>query len=287
MNERAERDLELLGMSRAEFSRSKIFGYWGYAMDVLAAAISAIVANLLTQNQAAIGAVIAILPVFVGYLLKQKARSIYLDAEDARRITVLIKALNYPLSEKKFQEIIKPFSKHSRGQAQKDLEESRKYYASRQPYGAFRLLEMFQESVFWTGALMGKASHLVLILSLVIGGLLFLSLYMLLFANLAVNRIWWSSVLAAGILVYLTTGFYHLWRSYAKISNRLQRMDDELEILRTKGSAVELSELLALLNEYDTLMATAAPVPDFVYRLHKKELNRIWELRQSSYTAKS
>lgn len=286
MNEVQERDLELLGMARAEFSRSKVVGGCGILMDFLAALCSAIVIAVPEVRLPAAIPIAVLVFTAVGYLLKRHSRSVYVDAENARRVTVLMKGLGYPLSEKKFLEITKPFSLKSYEIARKKLEDSRKYFASQLPTGHHRLLEMLQESVFWTGELMEKTAYLVKSLSSMTILLIIVIGYVLLSSDVTVGRLSWGKAWISLILIYLTSGFWHLQSSYANTAHQLHVRDGELEHLRYQESSLNEVETLALLDEYDAMMMDAPPVPDFVYRWYRKELDEKWARRYQSYPKK-
>jgi hypothetical protein len=283
MPERDERDVELLGMIRAEYSRAKTFVYWGYGFELVAAVAGVLVIRFVPDQYGALAALLVAAVATVGYFFKRRYDAIRSYAEEARRVVVLMKGLDYRISEKKRAELEKPFSASARQVAKQKLEENRSYFSTTATYGPLKIFDMLQESAFWTHSLMEKAAKYAGGLSLGFVALVGLALYFMAFVTTGLKQNWASDLFVATVLIFLTSGILLLRNAYVQIGAKITRIDDELEAIREAKHAPTVNEVLARLNEYDCRLMEAPVLPDFIYEWNKSELNAAWDKRQQEY----
>lgn len=283
MHNQEQRNVELLGMFRAEYSRAKRFVYAGYGVDMVAAVLGVFAVGFASQKYTPLVSLAVAGLVFFGHWLKQRYDNIRNYAEAARRMTVLIKGADYPLSERKFAALENPFSPAARQIARRDLEKNKGYFITTEAPGPLKLFDMLQESAFWTHSLMEKAARYAgwMIIGFLI--LLMLTLYMAAFVLPELRQNWLSNLIVGLALVYLTSGAWGSRSAYQSISEQVRHIDDEMEAMREARRKPSLLDVFAKLNEYDCLMMNAPMLPDFMFQKFSPELNETWDKRWSEY----
>jgi len=277
------REVALTGMFRAEYSRAKRFVYWGYGVDVVAAVLGIFTIGLVPIRYAPLASLgVAVLVVF-GYLLKHQYDVIRSYAEAARRITVLVKGVNFKLTEKKYAELEKPFSRKAREEANMAMEKNQAYFATVADHGPVKLFEMLQESAFYTHMLMEKTAKYAGWMTIGFFTLLILALYLIAFVVPELGQNLNSNLVVGIMLIYLTSGALRIRGVYQDIGAKIRQIDDEMENRRELKRKPTLLEVFGLLNEYDCLMMEVPVIPDIVFDINQVELNSIWDKRKQEY----
>lgn len=283
MKEKPIHDAKLRGMWRGEYSRAKILVYWGYIIEFITAIFGVWVVGFLDKQYHPIASLIIALMALSGFMLKKHYDKIRIYAEKARRITFFTKALNFHLSEKKYCELKKPFSRYAKLVSDKQLEENLKYFSTSRDYGPAKLLEMLQESAFWNFSLMEKTEKYAAIAVIIFGSMLLTTLYIIAFVTDVGQNNLASNLIIAAVLFFITSGFWNLRNTYRTMSQNLKQIDDELENIRNNNSPPKLMDLFSLLNNYDCMMMEVPIVPDFIYKINKTELDNQWNERLQEY----
>lgn len=146
------------------------------------------------------------------------------------------------------------------------------YYASTAPHGRWRLVEMLDESSFWSKHLYRAAAVESLWLSgFVVVALLIAVLLAAPFTDasttLVVSR---AAVIVLSVLITVdelgtALGWLHSAEAAASVNAQLERVDADTEPL-----------LLTLFADYSVAAATAAPIPERVYKREQARLNELW-----------
>lgn len=283
MEERNERDIELLGMWRAEYTRAKSFVYWGYSLEFIAAITGILVIRLVPDIYGVWASPLVAGLAATGYFLKRHYDTIRSYAEEARRVGVLMKGVDYRISEKKRGELEKPFSSNAKKIAKQKLDENRSYFATTNNYGHLKVLNMLQESAFYTHSLLEKAAKYAGFMSIFLTILVFLALYFMAFVTTGPKQNWASDIFIASVLGFLTSGMWLLHNKYKEIGTRIKHIDDELDAMREAKSELTLLNVFAKLNEYDCLLMEAPVVPDFIHMWNHDKLDSEWKRRQKEY----
>lgn len=283
MSERDDRDIELLGMMRAEYSRAKRFAYWGYCFEFIAAVAAVLVIRFAPAKYSAIAPLVVAALAALGFWLKRKYENIRSYAEEVRRATFLMVGIDYHLSEKRRTELEKPFSRQAKEIAKQKIEDNKSYFATAAQHGPLKLFDMLQESAFWQYSLMEKAAKYTGWISYGFIFLVALALYFMAFITTGPKQDWASELFVTIILVFLTTGMLHLRKTYSEIGDRIKMIDNEMESIRNSKQEPSLTNVLALIDEYNCLLMEAPVIPDFIYNWNKDELNAIWDKRKKEY----
>lgn len=283
MEEPNTRDIELLGMMRAEYSRAKRFAYWGYCFEFIAAVAAVLVIRFAPVKYSSIAPLFVAALATLGFWLKRKYENIRSYAEEVRRATFLMVGTDYHLSEKKRIELENPFSKQAKQIAKQRIEENSSYFAASTQNGTIKLFDMLQESVFWQYSLMEKAAKYTGWISYGFIFLVALALYFMAFIITGPKQDWASELFVTIILVFLTTGMLHLRKTYSEIGSRIEAIDDEMESIRDSEQQPTLTNVLALVDQYNCLIMEAPILPDFIYNWNKDALNETWDKRKKEY----
>ncbi len=154
------------------------------------------------------------------------------------------------------------------------------YYASTAPSGRRRLVELLDESSFWSKHLYRTAAFESLCVSgAVVGALVIGGLIAEPFAGagtaLAVTR---------SIVIFLTLlftvdelGSAVTWRHSAEAASCVNSQLEKIEVDHEP-------QLMTLFADYSVATATAAPIPQHIYEREKDRLNQLWQGRQSTRT---
>jgi len=162
---------------------------------------------------------------------------------------------------------------------------SKNYYDSTAEAGPERLLEITQQSAFWTGELAERMA------SLLKGGLavVFIVLMIAVLAALQTGITGTrgetlAKIGMATISVWCTGELFVLFRRYDLLARSIQRVlvDSELAMSRSWIGC----ESAVILGEYNCSLASAPVIPDFIYKLNRTRLNLAWAARNAQGTSR-
>jgi len=265
---------QLLVMLRAEFSRAKLLSYFSIAIQMFISVGGVFGIYLLTAHWTSLFALLLLVLGIIALVLTGGYKKSYGLAEEARRVYVMHEALGWPISKRQLTEFLQRFSKKSLSKA-RGTTETERWFASETPSGPRRLLECSQESFFWTHHLMQHAAKWAL--GIIIGGLICVALvvYSVAFTPWLKGSNLLARVITVVVLSLVTSGFYSWYRLFRERSAQVRDLDNELEYLKTTQYTLE--DVLRIVHEYDCLIMDTPPVPDFIYTLHRDELNKLWK----------
>ena len=207
-----------------------------------------------------------------GYLYKQ-SRSL---AERARRLTLLKGGLGESLSAPEFRELLGRFSDSVTRNA-KTIDSSGYYDCQSQP-GPGRLVEMIEESAFWSEDLYRHSSRRAILWA---GGGLLLSVMMVTLvaipginAELGMN----SGRVVFALVPFLLSGeVFGSAAAYGVAAHELARILAQLEIQKAKGITPQAA--LVLFAEYNSAVEGAPPIFPGIYKARRSDLNERWSRR--------
>lgn len=154
--------------------------------------------------------------------------------------------------------------------------EARTYYASKSPPGANRLLEIVQESSFWTAALAERTAQFLGFGLGVAVFLMIVALYAAIQTGYANN---YRSAAAKALLfvatMLLAGDVAQLRQQYSDLAEAAERARNRC-VAELRTGCASASEAMVTTDEYNCALAAAPIIPEFVYRLRKKRLNQAW-----------
>jgi ABC-type multidrug transport system fused ATPase/permease subunit len=226
-------------------------------------------------NWSTVGAIIVVVILCFGYYFRYKFEEEYDIAETMRRQSVLSEALNWPISRAQFNEwksragkkILKKFSLKQRAS---------NYYGSTQDFGPKKLAEMTFESVFWTKNLYRKIKFYVLSLLIAIVAIFILLISLSIIPYTAQDlRVYLVYTIYLLIPVLLTIDFLGLVLKSHRSIHSLNEIEKSLEKI-SQEDLPKIEEVMRLVSEYNCVVSTGIPIPNWLFKLHHNEIARFW-----------
>lgn len=268
---------ELGNLAKLLFDRAVFFWYSAVGIEIVAGLL-AVGAGLATLSDK-----VNVLLAVIGFLLFASAHyfkilfeKIYDNAETMRRQSVLADALGWSITKVQFSEwrqlagkkILQKFGTQNPDPA---------YYATSQTTGSRRLLEMTQESAFWT-------RHLYTYLqSWVWGASAFFFLLFFLVITFAASNIVQSStalkiVYAVYLLLPLVLSLDMLkWAlRLGHLIGSIKQIEGDLETLESEQNLTE-PKVLRLVSEYNCQVVAGFPIPKWFFKRHHDEIDSLWK----------
>ncbi len=155
---------------------------------------------------------------------------------------------------------------------------SDKYFESRTGPGPRRLLEITEESAFWTSELAERTATLL-------RNILIAALVAVVFAAFAALE---SGLPATGgdlvaricigtVTLWCTGELFALYRKYDSLARGVERVLGDCEAISERPET-DFAAAVAL-GEYNCCLASAAVIPDFIYNFNREKLNLAWANR--------
>lgn len=271
-----QQGVELNQLSRILFDRAAAFWQSSIVFELVAGVIGVIVSIAQPSLKwSTVWAIIGAAILCVAYYLRYKFEEKYDVSETMRRQSVLSEALNWPIGRVQFSEwksragkrILEKFSQQQR---------PNHYYETTEAFGAKKLAEMTFESIFWTKNLYKKIRLYVLCILVTIAAAFFLviSLSMISFSNQDL-RIYFIYTIYLLIPVLLTIDFLGLViRTHRNIQS-LNEIEKGVEKI-SQEQAPKIEEVMRLVSEYNCVVSTGIPIPNWLFKLHHDEIAKFW-----------
>lgn len=154
------------------------------------------------------------------------------------------------------------------------------YYESKTPSGLKRLLEITEESAFWTAELAERMAALLRILIMIVIVILVIALVIALDAGLpAAHGELMAKIVIATVTVWCTGDLFALWLKYESLARSVQRVLTDCEAILSRPEIGY--EAAVVFGEYNCALAAASVIPDFIYKMNRNRLNVAWESRNA------
>lgn len=153
------------------------------------------------------------------------------------------------------------------------------YYDSKEPPGPGRLIEIIQESAFWTSTLTRKASLAYFILS--VAGIA-LTFAVIVYAATALNDI--ELIRRVGIAVptaftfWATSDLFALALGYHKLHKSTGKISEQASALSALPS-IDPTEALLLFSDYNRALACGPVIPRWIFSIKQLEIHSLWASR--------
>lgn len=274
-----KQSIELGGLSKLLFDKATIFWY-GAILIEFTAGIIAVCAGFIVSSESLniIFAIIGFLLFSFSYFLKIRFGIIYDNAETMRRQSVLAGALGWVISRTQFGEW-RRLAGEKVIEILDNIPVDPNYFASQEQQGPRRLLEMTEESAFWT-------RHLYCYMKKYVWILFFISITFFFFVL----------TFAATDLVPRSTGLKVVYAVYLilplilamdvlgwgiklnQLIESLKKVEESLEEL-SKNSSLTESKVLPLVAEYNCQMVSGIPIPSWFFGRYHNHIDSLWKKR--------
>jgi hypothetical protein len=265
-------------LSRLLFDTAATKWYWATILEVVGGIISVILSftDSITDIWKLWGAALVMSLLVAGYILRQIFESQYEMAETMRRQSVLTEGLGFPIKSWMFSEwrrrsgrrLLKRFTLVQRNDD---------YYVTKKPPGSRRLLEMTQESAFWTRFLYSRLLDFAVLLCLFAILLLAAVLIAILTGSIPDSIM---PTLAYGIFlavpILLTSNVVGWVLKLRRLISGICSIEKDLEELAS-ASDVDQESVLRLVFEYNCQVAAGFPIPSFIFKMEHNRIAQEWE----------
>jgi len=270
---------ELGKLAKVLFDKSTSSFYSSMIVEAIAGSLG-IVIGLMEINDKAriIFAVLGFSLLLIAYYLRSKFEATYENAETMRRQSVLAIGLGWEISKTQFSEWRMFAGKSALHKTEQNPLESN-YYASSEVVGAKRLLEMTQESAFWT-------RHLYCYLKNYLWASFILSLILFVFV-LTFSASGYIHQGLAMKIVYVTYLILPLILSL-DILNWTLKLDRSIKSIRSierglesieKESNFDEQQILRLVFEYNCQLTQGFPIPVMFFNIYHDDIQSLWDKR--------
>lgn len=157
-------------------------------------------------------------------------------------------------------------------------QEQGNFFASSETTGSRRALANLQESAWWTQHLSAFMVWVTTVAAVVVGVLALWSLLVAATVIGAATPLVLSNVVTAVIALVFAGNLIRLPFDYSSLSANACEADQKASELIETGS-VDMSDALRLLGDYQLKRALGPQIPDWVWRLRREHLNKIWRSR--------
>jgi hypothetical protein len=264
----------LEGLQRAEFDRclslQNTMRIVQIAIAILGAGSAFLNAPIYNMILAAVALILAVAYAWLGNSYKS-CRS---HAERVRRTTLLSKGLGINISPIERTEMLTLFSS--------SLEAGRKaqddnYYASKEQVGKRRLIEMLEESAFWSADLYRHAETRAWIRAGVFLVITVLALIFLpIFTGLGLQAINASQGMCAILVLFVSGEVIGAALAYREAADAAKSVVQRLQRLKEKSDENLSDDILMILGDYNSAVEGAPMVPAKIYLRRKDKINAHW-----------
>lgn len=257
------------------FNNASIKWQLSIGLELLAGLIGVVATLLATtlgwQISSAICVVVLLL---VAYYLWYSFEKDYDNAETMRRQSVLTEGLGWPMTDAQFSHWK---SRVASKLLQKALCNKRDddYYTTTENVGPERLLQMTQESVFWTRNLYERLFKYILVCLVLVVISLIITLNIAVLPQDEQVRLNILHFIYLVIPLLLTIDFFGLVLRLHRAIQSLLEVERDLDRLTKAEHSVE--HIMRLVAEYNCILASGVPIPNWLFSRHHDEIQACWK----------
>lgn len=264
--------MNLLRAMNCEYSRSK---RWLLASLVLTAVFSlcSLVGSIGPIGLSKLLAVAAFLIQLSIVVCRRQSGAHYRLSEIVRRPAVLLAGLDRRPSETEIRRMVARL-----GISDSDNQiEAETYYASNASPGPQRLVEIIEESSFWTAELAQRTANFLDLGFKATLALFIVAMYAAIHTGLTTSY----SDAAGKILLAFATFYFagdmtDLKNKYCDLAEAAQRVTDQCAVVKAKPEPDLLREAMVLNDEYNCALAAAPVIPEIIHSRNQERLNSAW-----------
>lgn len=276
-----EQGVELNQISRKLFNNAANYWLWSFGLEVVGGFSGVILAFVNLTADLKLAAALAILIILaISYYLRMIFEGIYDNAGAMRRQSIFTEALNLPISPTEFSIWRQAAGKKILNSIKANPRDN-DYYATTQPFGGKRLLEMTIESAFYTRHLYSKLRDWFWRLTIISGIIAFVIIVSTPFeviSNIVRFRLIYSLYLT--IPVWISLDFLGWAIRLGRLSSSIEKIERGLEQYE-RNPNISVPEVMKLVTEYNCQVACGFPIPDFMFWHCHDEIRDLWNERHN------
>ena len=266
--------VQLVGLQRAEFAKAARLQQWILRLQCGIAVVAAIGVLFEAPIVSYVVAIVALALAAAWATAGWRYRTSRAQAERARRATLLMQGLGEAISEGELRKLKLDFTV-SVEQGRKC--EDKNYYAAQEAPGLPRLVEMLEETCFWSCHLLrgsAQRSWIAFIAFVSVGLILFLVTVPVFDGD----RLQGAARLLCVLLTFVvSTEVVGAALSYQDASGALSTILPRIEAVRASGN--KTVDLLMILSDYNSAVEGAPMFWPGLYEKERDRLNQLWQER--------
>lgn len=266
--------VQLVGLQRAEFAKAARLQQWILRTQLGIAALAAVGVLFEAPLVSYVVAIVALCLAGVWAAVGWQYRASRAQAERARRATLLMQGLDEGISDGELRKLKLDFTVSAeQGRVCEDPD----YYAAQAEPGLARLVEMLEETSFWSCHLLkGSARRSwFAFIGFVVTGLILFLLAILVFEG---DRLQGAARLLCVLLTFVvSTEVVGAALSYSDASQALATILPRIEAVRASGNRTV--DLLMILSDYNSAVEGAPMFWPGLYDKERDRLNQLWSER--------
>lgn len=270
---------ELGKLAKILFDRATTNFYTSIIIEIIAGGLGIVIGLTNIEDKAkVIFAVLGFLLLSIAYCFRVKFEEIYENAETMRRQSVLAIGLGWMIGKTQFSEWRLFAGKKAIKETEQNPLDSN-YYASNEVVGAKRLLEMTQESAFWT-----KHLYCYLRTYLFIGFILAVILFISVLTFSASGYVQQGLAMKIVYITYLilplilSLDILNWLLKLNRTINSIKNIENGLEAIEKENNFDE-QQILRLVFEYNCQLTQGFPTPDMFFKLYHDDIQSLWDKR--------
>lgn len=265
--------LKLIGCQKAEFNHASKLRSALLRTQTAIAVIAAATVPITHEIALYVAAIVALVLAGFALYLAQELSASRGHAERLRRTTMLIGGLGFQLPGAELLELCRDGSAPT-DEAKRLVDPD--YFASKQPVGPARMVEMLEESAIWTANLAKYAARE----SWLLFGGIFISMVIALFgaAAFAEPSQWQlgARIVLAILAALLSVDFMGAAVNYDLARQAALRVVDKLQ--PHKSGSASLEHVMLIFSDYNSAVESMPPFPSGLWARHQKRLNEEYNM---------
>lgn len=265
-------------LSRILFNKAALLWQFSIVLQLTAGIVGVIVSVISPSTNISIfWAGIVIIFLAFSYFLKYLYENKYEIAETMRRQSVLTEGLNWPIARTQFNEWKSRAGKSALAQLSREIRPA-DYYETTARFSPKKLIEMTFESVFWTKSLYKKIRSILYIILAV-----FITLFSVLLSfppAIGVGQTMQIYLIYSTYLfipVLLSIDFIGFLLKLSRNISALREIEGDLERVGN-NPAPSIEETMRLVSEYNSVVSSGMPIPNWLFGLCHDEIQKCWDL---------
>lgn len=262
----------LLSHQKAESNKAENLQIYMMILQFLIATMAAISAYVNDNKILFVLAICGFLIIVLWFYLNQSQQRHRSAGDHARRAVLLISGLDMKPSPGQMLNIIDLFNVPINSINSRREED---HFLTREEPGYKRLIEMIEESSYWTSYLQKLSSKVMVFILFILTSITF-SVFGAAIASFQTDSLITLSRAIIAIMIFvISSDVLGLLIGYRNSANSINEIFKRVEVVSIKGYLA--SDALLLMSDYNAIIEKAPPTLPFVYNFIQLKLNKRWQ----------
>ncbi|MBH2847043.1 GrpB family protein [Serratia marcescens] len=262
----------LLSYQRSESDKAEKLQIWMMACQFLIATVAAFSVYFDNNTTLFSLAIFGFLLMLGWFYLNQGQQRHRSAGDQARRVVLLISGLNAIPSAGQNLRINDKFNVTI---TKKTLRREEEHFSTREAPGYKRLVEMIEESSYWSCYLQKFSAKMMSIVLFILVAIIFIVSVAAVTSLDSNNLISLSRVMIALMVFVVSSDSLGLLLAYKNASTSVEEVFNRVEAISAKGYLK--SDALLLMTDYNSAIEKAPAILPYAYKLSQEKLNKKWK----------